>query len=930
MPIISVQKLEDANLDVDSIDKFVSGSEDEEITTRRGRKIPTMAKIANLAQSYTQDALAAKDAAESIAANVQANADAAQAAVDSTKNYVDTSLSAFSGPATKFFPTVAAANAAIGTIGTGEAVWVGDAANGGLYEKTTSSATTVTKSGFDPVSIMSNNVPKSDQSFEAIIGGLRNDRYVSAQSFKAALEYLLQQQKAEIAQLNQNYAKLQLQLQNIESIGNATSAKLDAFKNDMIKADYYISDLGSDSNVGSYAQPFRSFAPLLAMASGTLNNKIIALRCGGSYSAMDIAVLNASECLITSYGNQSDGRPFIDCTALITETWTEHAAGIWKVTLTHSSDSKIYPNFFKNGVPVQKVISIAALASASANAVYADNQTSGTFTAYMKSDVNPSTDGNVYRWSKYGSAITLVGTGSTIDNIYSVGNAHQDGALVVKTNDSSGGCKLSRSRVDWGNRHSALVGSGTRTSIAEFNEFYGGADDVETGNTLNTGGGANALVFNSSDHQTATCIDRYNTYDGLSRPNYNSPTSLTYFTGGYGHDAIEARPMAKYIAYGNSYKNVELAHSTSASSGTFDKCTFDNLTQLFSVDDANTNYTLSNSIGNVEQLVRGTNLNINLNWIDNEITVKDLARGTAGFVRYAEGNGAIYLSISGGSIDVQGARASSAAANKTLFRVKNGTLSVNGLTVYPKLATPFTYVVDVISGGTFSILSSNNNVWPIGAVFRNAGTEYNLASWISAGFDGANSKRHDLPTAQLQDDFARTDNLLTDDVYVNLGGVTTSLALRSNKLATLNASTQAVKLGSVDSQNMWCRKITQSTVGSSGIALLVENDTNFIIQRETSTQYQLQVCNAGSFTTLNGSGVTPASGQEVISIIKDVTDPETKITVKRAWLIADNRNILNAQTITMPTAMTNTKAVGFVGRGAANPLLSNASWGVLT
>ncbi|HCM32483.1 MAG TPA: hypothetical protein DIC32_14535 [Acinetobacter radioresistens] len=151
MPIISVEKLEDANLDVDSIDKFVSGSEDEEITTRRGRKIPTMAKIANLAQSYTQDALAAKDAAESIAANAQANVDAAQAAVGSTKNYVDTALSAFSGPATKFFPTVAAANAAIATIGTGEAVWIGDQATGGLYEKLTAGATTVTKSGFDPL-----------------------------------------------------------------------------------------------------------------------------------------------------------------------------------------------------------------------------------------------------------------------------------------------------------------------------------------------------------------------------------------------------------------------------------------------------------------------------------------------------------------------------------------------------------------------------------------------------------------------------------------------------------------------------------------------------------------------------------------------------------------------------------------------------------
>lgn len=873
------------------------------------------------------------DVAESITyvdAAVAENKQYVDSAVAGNKQYTDQALSAFSGPATKFFPTVAAANAAIGTIGTGEAVWVGDAANGGLYEKKTADATSLTKSAYDPTTQLSNNVPKYDQSPVASQAGVRFDRYVSAQAFKQALDFLMLPYKTQLSALTQEIVKVKAQLSDLELSTLENSAKLDAFRLGFVKADYYLAADGNDSNAGTIAAPFRSFAPILAMSAGALNSKIIALKSGDSFSPMDLAFLNANNCQITSYGNTGLGRPFIDCTAAITETWTEHAAGVWKVTLTHNGDSKTYPNFFKNGVPVQKVISVAALATASANAVYAENQTANTFTAYMKSSINPSTDGNTYRWSKYASAITLIGTGSTIDNIYSLGNAHQDGALVVKTADASGGCNLSRCRVDWGNRHSALVGSGTRTSIAEFNEFYGGADDVETGNVLNAGGGANAIVFNSADHQTATCIDRYNVYDGLTRPNYNAPASLTYFTGGYGHDAVETRPMLKYISYGNTYKNVDLCHSSCAVTGTFDDCTFDNVTQLISADDVNTNYTISNSSGNLEQFARGANLNITLNWINNDIVVKDLARGNPGFVRYAEGTGAIYLNISGGSIDVQGSRASASAANKTLFRVKNGTLAVNGLTVYPKLGTPFTYLIDVIAGGAFSILSSNNNTYPIGALFRNAGTEYNLSAWVAAGFDGANSKRHDMPNSTLADNFTRTDALLTDDVYVQKGGVTTALAIRSNKLATLNGSTQAAALGSVDSQNLWCRKVTESTVGSSGIALLVENDTNFIIVRETSTQYQLQVCNAGAFSTLNGVGVTPAIGQEVIALIKNVTDPETKVTVKRAWLIADNRNVLNAQTITMPTAMTNTKTVGFVGRGAANPLLSNASWGVLT
>lgn len=845
------------------------------------------------------------------------------------------------------FTTLAAFNAVKSTIPNNSTVIIDEA--GANQGTNTWTGTDLVKSPYDPVAVAAadatakanqaelnaknytDGVPKNEQSAIAAEAGLLANRYVSALGFKAAFDFLMQKHANELSKLNENLAKLQLQLSNVESIANAASLKLDSYRAGIVKADYYLSADGSDTNAGTISAPFRSFSPILAMSAGSLNNKIIALKCGSSFAAMDISVLNANNCLITSYGNSADGRPFIDCTSAITETWTEHATGVWKVTLTHNADTKIYPNFFKNGIPVQKVISVAALASASDNAVYAENQTSSTFTAYMKSSVNPATDGNSYRWSKYGSAITLIGTDSTIDNIYALGNAHQDGALVVKTNDASGGCKLSRSRVDWGNRHSALVGSGTRQSVAEFNEFYGGADDVETGNILNAGGGANALVFNSSDHQTATCVDRYNVYDGLTRPNYNAPASLTYFTGGYGHDAVEGRPMLRYTAYGNTFKNIENVHSSCAATGIFDDCTFDNVTQLFSADDVNTNYTLSNSKGNVEQLVRGTNLNMTLLWKDNEIVVNDLARGTAGFVRYAEGTGSINITYDGGILDVRGVRSSTAAANRVINRVKNGSLKVNNLTVLPVLATPFTYFTDVISGGTFTLdATSGNNKYSIGTVFRRNGTEYNLAGWISAGYDQATSKRHDIPISTLQDNFARTDKLLVDDVYINLGGVTSSLALRSNKLATLNGSTQAVKLGSVESQNLWCRKITQSTVGSSGIALLVENDTNFIIVRETSTQYQLQVCNAGSFATTNGSGVTPAIGQEVIAVIKDVIDPLTKVQSKMSWLIADNRNVINSQLITMPSAMSNTKTVGFVGRGAANPLLSDASWGILS
>lgn len=88
------------------------------------------------------------------------------------KEYVDTALAASYGAASKFFPTLEEANAAISTITIGEAVWVGDAANGGLYEKSTEEATTLTKSGYDPLSqtkpfinVLSNTNAKQHNTF---------------------------------------------------------------------------------------------------------------------------------------------------------------------------------------------------------------------------------------------------------------------------------------------------------------------------------------------------------------------------------------------------------------------------------------------------------------------------------------------------------------------------------------------------------------------------------------------------------------------------------------------------------------------------------------------------------------------------------------------------------------------------------------------
>lgn len=745
--------------------------------------------------------------------------------------------------------------------------------------------------------------------------------------FRKTLEQLVLPIAAELNKFTQELVRLKSRVSDVEVLTASNNSKLDAYKYGMLKADFYISGTGSNTNAGTKDAPYRDFSPLLAMAVNSLDNKIISVERGTTLPAFDTQVITAKNLLITTHGSLEKERPFIDCTALIpSEDWTLHSTGVYKCTLTHNTHSKTYPNFFNNGVPVQKVTSISALANASDFAVYADNQTNATFTAYIKASSAPTG----IRWSKYGIAINVLGEGSIIDNFYALGNADQDGAFKISTPSNEGGCTLSRCRVDWGSRHSAYVGSGAKTSVVEYCEFYGGADDVETGNVLNTGGGANAVVFNTTDHQNAVCISRFNVYDGLNRPNYNSPSSPTYFTGPYGHDGAEGRPMTEFYSIGDTFRNIEGVHSMCAQKGEITGAIFENVTQLFSVDDQNCAYTMKNCKGNLEQLVRGTAYNTTINWLDNEIVCKDMARGTPGFVRTGETNGVVDLKINGGVLDVQGIRTSSAPDNRTIFRMKNGSLQINNLKVLPEIATPFTYAIDIVSGGAFTLSNaSDNNTWSLGTVFRVGSTKYNLSRFKNAGYEGANSKPHTI-YATHKDDFDRADSVLANNGYKLIAGDTATFSVKSNKLTTMNGTTSIVSFGSLPSINMWAKKSVSAISSNAGIGLSLLDASNFMIGRETSTRYEIQVINGGASTVYGSTDVTPAVGHEVYYVIKDYVDPLTKVTSKRAWIVADNQNILTLSPIVIPSVLQNVKSIGFANRGSAqNPILGNAEWGVI-
>lgn len=65
--------------------------------------------------------------------------------------YVNTALSNLSTIASKFYPTLALANADIANLAVNQAVNIGESANGGLWYKATAEATSLTKSAYDPL-----------------------------------------------------------------------------------------------------------------------------------------------------------------------------------------------------------------------------------------------------------------------------------------------------------------------------------------------------------------------------------------------------------------------------------------------------------------------------------------------------------------------------------------------------------------------------------------------------------------------------------------------------------------------------------------------------------------------------------------------------------------------------------------------------------
>lgn len=149
MPIISVQRLQNADKDASSLEEILNGEPGKLIKTRLGRLVWTLSSVPMLSvftREETDGLLSLKANKSEIFTKSET---AALVATKADKIYVDDALTGFTNGASKFYATLALANADIANIGIKDKVEVGETKNGGTWYKATAGATTLTKSPYD-------------------------------------------------------------------------------------------------------------------------------------------------------------------------------------------------------------------------------------------------------------------------------------------------------------------------------------------------------------------------------------------------------------------------------------------------------------------------------------------------------------------------------------------------------------------------------------------------------------------------------------------------------------------------------------------------------------------------------------------------------------------------------------------------------------
>lgn len=664
--------------------------------------------------------------------------------------------------------------------------------------------------------------------------------------------------------------------------------------------DYYVDSTGgSDSYDG--LTPATAFATSAKLATVSLTGKKVGFRKARTYPGN--VVITANNLLVGAYGPTGDAKPLLDDSRLITGwTATVGRTNVWQSTITLPNSVKTMGNLTKNDTLMPQVSSEAAC-EAAAGSCYVPTWNAASSTVFVQSATDPNLD--VYRHG-YDIALSIIGTGTTVQDIASRLNGAQDGSQKLTGENGL----VQRLDVSLGARHAYYAGFGVTFS---HNTFSGARNDLEPP------GNANLVVVNQPDPSGKSWF---------SNDNMLSSGGYPLVTGWQNHGAdAEALCVATYHTRDTYDRLVQTADVQAADYKEISP-TFINVDQgLYVGRGTSAVIEVTDAVGTINRIFEAARP-ATIKFLDGAIVIPMVGGATVGWGRADSPTGDVTLEIRDYTIEV----VSAANINARLLHMKRGLTKIFDTVIKPVGGLTLTMQLDHVlvagfSGGA-ATFQGDRNVYPYGAAFLYNGTLYPTlaawqAYWVSQGqTHDAASTTQQPKAASFSDAFTRADENL-EVTWTRIGGSAAQAAVRSNTLAAIGTTQTAYRLGNMASADMYARFTIKAVPGTPGpvVALRLVDQNNWWGLRWNGTTFQFGKCVGGVHTVSvqPSTVVAPAVDQDVVVAIRG----------DRVWLYVDGRLAIRGQAAAEAT-LAAAVGVGVVTRiTTMNPWIDDLKFGDL-
>lgn len=482
--------------------------------------------------------------------------------------------------------------------------------------------------------------------------------------------------------------------------------------------DYHVDPSASSNGAGTLASPY-TCAQITAL-SGSVANKKIGLKAGttGDGTILNPMIeLSDNGVTIDKYGVGAN--PILDTGFQISGAWSSLGSNKWRWTGTQVSNSKASGNILKDGVPMALVQNTAGLTTAGQALVTAWGWNSTgisattTFTVDIFSTVDPTSDGHVYRYSKYLYGIHLTGTGVTVQNVTSKLPLHQDGAVVCS---GTGAHVWNNVRVEQGSRHNSLCG-GSLASVGFFS--YGGANAQENANP------SGIEFFNTGGISALTVAMTSPTFDGAGLP------SGAFTNTAIGaHDSGSGKLLSLTLT-SPTFQGKTDGPSLCATTLTMTGVVCTSVRQLLPQDLATCTVNITGMTGSIDRLIKNSNgsgtVTLNTKKMTVTATLGDISDFVHAFVG-AYNSGKINWNSGTNGDATQGDHITGAGASGDFDVLQYVANVTNSYSRYNATIDGVNWdKLDGLDAGIGTIAAANNN-YPI-VNFSASFSDYNMAAW---------------------------------------------------------------------------------------------------------------------------------------------------------------------------------------------------------